>query len=145
MNKLEQTLLNCLMFAGEKSLPEEWTKENVWVRAVVLVHKMNGVDSYAVAQFNGKKESIIYDPGGSSRIREIKAIYPYMYLDKCYLPSNMKTREDIIAFLMEYYNWWDQKTRLEKMKKEDLWALLLSTGINNMIYDYEVNKKQEAQ
>lgn len=93
-----------LEYTGVTTLPRRWVEgksTRVWVTAILEVRKIDGTESYAVADnvYGG-------DPhykkafGTASAINTILGIYPLSYLEKDYIPQ-AKNADELRAFFAE--------------------------------------------
>ena len=103
-NYKEQTLMECLKWCGVPSLPEKDDKENIWIKAIALVAKSDGSESYCVLGKDANLENrIIKDFGATSIIRVIKEVYPYHFLSAVYMPEfKGKGKEERINWLAKH-------------------------------------------
>lgn len=99
------SLIECLKWCGVPSLPDEDDKENIWIKAIALVQKADGSESYvAIKKDEQLRDKIVKDFGSVSVIRVVKAIYPYSYLSGAYVPQfKTKKKEERIAYLQKIY------------------------------------------
>jgi predicted aldo/keto reductase-like oxidoreductase len=99
--KEQETLIDALSFYGLRDLPDEDTKEHLWIRALGKVQKADGTISYVGMSRNDKLEEVISkDFGSISVIRKIIAVYPFEFLDSSYLPKfKTKSKEERIKHL----------------------------------------------
>lgn len=97
----EESLIDVLSYCSVRELPKEDDKQNVWIKAIGKVAKIDGTTSYVslVKGLQGE-DKITRDFGTSSSIKKMLKVYPYLYLDSSYLP-NFKTqkKEERINFL----------------------------------------------
>ena len=122
-NIKDETLVDALSFCGVKELPEELKGKEVWVKAIALVTKRDGGQSYvAVERGTDGDKKIVRDFGSLSTVAKIEKMYPYMYLSETDVPKFAKdAKDDKIAWLME-----------RGYKKEDLEGLA-PKGIDKVV------------
>lgn len=103
-NIKELSLLDCLKWAGVPRLPEVDDKENIWIRAIALVQKADGSQSYVVMGRDDVLEhTYIKDFGNISLIREVLSIHPYDFLVEANMPMfKTKKREERIEWLKKF-------------------------------------------
>lgn len=97
----QETLQRALQLTGLSELPKPLTQSNnaTWIRAIVLVTKLGGIQSYCLADNNGfGLPAIKHDLGPSKCIVSIDAIYPYEKLDKRFTPD-LRSDKQIVEFL----------------------------------------------
>lgn len=99
------SLLECLKWCGVPSLPDEDDKENIWIKAIALVQKADGSESYvAIKKDEQLRDKIVKDFGSVSVIRVVKTIYPYSYLSGAYVPQfKTKKKEERISYLQKIH------------------------------------------
>ena len=98
----EQSLVDALSYCGLRNLPEEWDKENIYLKALALAMKVDGTKSYVLMQkdINGE-DRMIKDFGTSAVIHTISSVHPFMYLDQKWLPIfKGKTKEERVSWLV---------------------------------------------
>lgn len=90
-NIKERTLVEALSFCGVRELPEEFKGKEVWIKAIGLVSKVDGSQSYVYLE-RGKlgASNIKKDFGTLSPIVKIDKIYPYLYLSEDEVPKFSK-------------------------------------------------------
>ena len=87
-NIKERTLVEALSFCGVRELPEELKGKEVWIKAIGLVSKVDGSQSYVYLERGELGASNIKkDFGTLSPIVKIDKIYPYLYLSGSSYPS----------------------------------------------------------
>jgi hypothetical protein len=92
--------------AGLTAMPELLTKDKkiIWLKAIVLVKKINGITNYALADSDGGPDIYLKkDFGRPAAILEIAEIYPYEFFESRYLPKFYKD-SDIINYLIKNEN-----------------------------------------
>lgn len=99
--KEQETLIDALSFYGLTDLPEEDTKEHLWIKALGRVQKADGTISYVGMSRNEKLEEVVCkDFGTLGVIRKILNVHPFVYLDAAYLPKfKTKSKEERIKYL----------------------------------------------
>lgn len=134
-NWLEQSLIECLKWAKIPSLPEEDDNENIWIKAIALVEKKDGTESYvAVTKDDNLENKIVKDFGSVSIVHSIKAYYPYLYLSAAFVPE-FKTRkkEERIAYLSKCYRDMD----FSGMSLKELDKLIIQRAIKQQREQYD--------
>lgn len=87
-NIKDKSLLDALTYCSLRELPEEDTKEYQWLKAIALVQKRDGSQSYVLMEKDkDNKERIVKDFGHISSILKVLNIYPYSFLTANYLPK----------------------------------------------------------
>ena len=90
-NIKERTLVEALSFCGVRELPEEFKGKEVWIKAIGLVSKVDGGQSYVYLERGELGASNIKkDFGTLSPIVKIDKIYPYLYLSEDEVPKFSK-------------------------------------------------------
>ena len=90
-NIKERTLVEALSFCGVRELPEELKGKEVWMKAIGLVSKVDGSQSYVYLERGELGASNIKkDFGTLSPIVKIDKIYPYLYLSEDEVPKFSK-------------------------------------------------------
>ena len=90
-NIKERTLVEALSFCGVRELPEELKGKEVWIKAIGLVSKVDGSQSYVYLERGELGASNIKKNFGTlSRIVKIDKIYPYLYLSEYEVPKFSK-------------------------------------------------------
>ena len=90
-NIKERTLVEALSFCGVRELPEEFKGKEVWIKAIGLVSKVDGSQSYVYLERGELGASNIKkDFGTLSPIVKIDKIYPYLYLSEDEVPKFSK-------------------------------------------------------
>lgn len=116
-----ESLVSALSWAGLSELPPKDTKENVYVRALALVAKSDGSESYvALKKGENGDDKIVKDFGSIFPIAKVKEVYPYNYLDSRFVPEKtLESKEDMVNWL----NFNDKKQEgldYSKMSKKEL-------------------------
>ena len=90
-NIKDETLVEALSFCGVRELPEEHKGKTVWIKAIGLVSKVDGSQSYVYLE-RGElgASSVKKDFGTLSPIAKIDKIYPYLYLSEDEVPKFSK-------------------------------------------------------
>lgn len=97
----EQSLVDALSYCGLRTLPEEWDKENIYLKALALAMKVDGTKSYVLMQkdINGE-DRMVKDFGTSAVIHTISSVHPFMYLDQKWMPIfKGKTKDERVEWL----------------------------------------------
>ena len=90
-NIKERTLVEAISFCGVRELPEEFKGKEVWIKAIGLVSKVDGSQSYVYLERGELGASNIKkDFGTLSPIVKIDKIYPYLYLSEDEVPKFSK-------------------------------------------------------
>ena len=90
-NIKDETLVEALSFCGVRELPEELKGKEVWIKAIGLVSKVDGSQSYVYLERGELGASNIKkDFGTLSPIVKIDKIYPYLYLSEDEVPKFSK-------------------------------------------------------
>lgn len=89
MEKLKkESLIKALSFCGLREVPEEWDKENVYLRALALVSKTDGSESYVLVEKDEHgNDRMVKDFGTVCAIHETVSIHPFFFLDARWLPE----------------------------------------------------------
>lgn len=99
----EKSLVDALSYCDLRSLPQEDTKEYVWLKAIGLVVKSDGSQNYAyvIKDVNGKPK-IKKDFGSIASIVRYEKFYPFALLDEKYMPSfKTRAKEERIEWLVK--------------------------------------------
>jgi hypothetical protein len=130
----EKSLIECLKWCQVPALPDVDDKENIWIKAIALVKKGDGTESYvAMTKDKDLKNKMIKDFGTVSMIHEVVEVYPYSYLSAAYMPE-FKTRkkEERINYLLAY----DKKLEdLEELSLKELDKMVVNVAIKNQIFN----------
>lgn len=88
MTTLEISLKLALAATRLTSLPSPLTtdEKRLWLRAIGLVKKIDGSQSYALYEYDGTDVKLKRDFGTMAIVSEIVAMYPFEYLDQKYMP-----------------------------------------------------------
>lgn len=90
-NIKDETLVEALSFCGVRELPEELKGKEVWIKAIGLVLKVDGSQSYVYLERGELGASCVKkDFGTLSPIAKIEKIYPYLYLSEDEVPKFSK-------------------------------------------------------
>lgn len=89
MEKLKkESLIKALSFCGLRDVPEEWDKENVYLRALALVSKTDGSQGYILVEKDEYgNDRVVKDFGAVCAIHEIVSVHPFFFLDARWLPE----------------------------------------------------------
>lgn len=121
-NIKEESKMKALVYCGLRELPEVEDKEHFWLRALALVTKLDGSQSYVYVEkdLNTLEPNIIKDFGTISMIHEVVEYYPYSYLKERYMPSfKTQKKDERIAYLTAYDKGADfSKLTLKELDKE---------------------------
>lgn len=93
--------MDALSYCDLRHLPQEDTKEFVWLKALALVSKSDGTKSYVLLVKDLRGEAkVVKDFGNISVIKTIETIYPFALLDERYMPTfTTKTKDERIEWL----------------------------------------------
>lgn len=103
----EKSLLSALSYFLLRELPDKDSGDNIWIKALALVKKMDGSKSYVYVCKDTKtlENRIVKDFGTSSAIFEVIEYYPFSYLKSGYVPKfKTQKKEDRIKYLEKYNN-----------------------------------------
>lgn len=100
----QKSLIQALSYCSVRDLPEEDNGENVWVKAIGLVSKIDGTKSYvAIERGVDGGNKIVKDFGHIASIVKVENVYPYLYLESGNIPKfKTNSREDRIAWLRNH-------------------------------------------
>jgi hypothetical protein len=129
-----ESLIKALSHFLLKDLPDVDTGENIWVKALALVRKCDGSESYVyvVKDIETLQNKIAKDFGGVARISEIIEFYPFSYLKSGYVPTfNGKKKEDRVKYLMTY----DNRKDYSSMTLKELDREIIRVGIEKQLND----------
>jgi hypothetical protein len=123
-NIKEKSLIDALSFCALRDLPAEDSDEYVWLRAIALVAKSDGLQSYVLVEKNEDDNlKVIKDFGNVTAIRKVLAVYPYLFLDSHYIPVfKTKTKEERLAWLQRGGV---DTAQLEELSVKDLNKLII--------------------
>lgn len=95
----ELSLQKALQSTGLRSLPPKVQPKDIWIKAIALVRKANGVESYCLVESDGADGVVLKkDFGQIVCIAEYLEIYPFEVLDKKRTPD-LRSNDAIIKFL----------------------------------------------
>lgn len=98
------TLQKELQATGLRDLPEEWTPESgdIWINAIILCTKSNGLQEYVFAINDGNNRPIIKrDSGTPAAIKTYNKYYPVDKLEKRFVPA-LRSLAAQKEFLIKY-------------------------------------------
>lgn len=104
-NIKEDSKLKALTYCGLRELPDVEDKEHFWLRAIALVKKIDGSESYVYVEKDLKtlKPKMIKDFGNIAIIYEFVEYYPYSYLKSQFMPTfKTQKKDERIAYLTAY-------------------------------------------
>lgn len=133
-----ESLISALSYFMLRELPEKDNGENVWIKALALVKKKDGSESYVymVKDANNLENVIAKDFGSSSAIFEIVECYPFSFLKSSYVPTfKTQKKEDRIKYLSRY----DKNKDYSEMTLKELDKEVLRVGIEKQLKE-ESNK-----
>lgn len=130
----EQSLIECLKWCDVARLPEVDDKKNIWIKAIALVQKADGSESYvAMTKDKDLKNKLVKDFGSVSLVQNIKEIYPYSYLSAAFMPG-FKTRkkEERINYLLAH----DKSLQgLDELSLKELDKMVVYIAIKKQIFN----------
>ena len=96
----KNSLDEVLSYTKCTELPKPLRKNDVFVRAIALVRKLNNHESYCIVDNDGTGKPVVKKTFGSiSVIKEVKEIYPLSLLEASVVPDFRK-KQDVIDFLV---------------------------------------------
>lgn len=128
----DKTLIEALSYCDLNVVPEEDTKEYIWIKALALVKKADGSSNYAVCERD--KESnpkIVKDFGSVAAIVKIEKFFPFMLLDKQYIPvfNGRNANDNRIKWLRSR----GEKGELESLQPKELELKVIKYAINDAL------------
>lgn len=95
------TLQKELQSAGLRDLPNEWTPESgeIWITAIILCTKSNGLQEYVFAVNDGNNKPIIKrDSGTPAAIKTFDRYFPVDKLEKKFVPElrSLKAQKEFL-------------------------------------------------
>ena len=134
----KDSLISALSYFLLRELPEKDNGENVWIKALALVKKKDGTESYVyvVKDAETLENVIAKDFGTSSAIFEIVEYYPFSFLKSSYVPTfkNQK-KEDRIKYLTRY----NKNKNYSEMTLKELDKEIVRVGVEKQLIE-ESNK-----
>lgn len=135
MEKLnKESLVRALSFCGLREVPEEWDKENVYLRALALVSKSDGSESYVLVAKDGRgNDKVVKDFGNVCAINATISVHPFFFLDTRWLPefkpkgkgkANADGKAERIAWLERNGVVMNEKTDIKTLDKEILYVAM---------------------
>lgn len=135
MEKLKkESLVKAMSFCGLREVPEEWDMENIYLRALALVSKTDGSESYVLVEKDERGEDrMVKDFGTISAIHETISIHPFFFLDTRWIPefkakgkgkANADGKAERIAWLERNNVIVDAKTDIKTLDKEILYIAM---------------------
>ena len=109
-------------------LPKKFSKDSgmFWLKAIVLVKRMNGIESYVLAeQRSDGYISYVHDFGPLSPIVSLISVHPYMYLEERFINLGANASPELL--LMEFP---DKSGIILYGEEEDMRQLRLQYSIN---------------
>lgn len=120
-----------MSYCGVRGLPEEWDKENVYLRALALVKKSDGTESYVLLQKGDDgKDKIVKDFGTVSMITETISVHPFHFLDAKWVPYFKTRSKDERLGWLERHN---VEGDFSSLSVKELDKLVLNTAMQNAI------------
>lgn len=123
-----------------RDLPKQYREGNgvFWIKAIVLVRKRNGTQSYALAERRGDLHiSVTQDFGLMSPIAGIVSIHPYIYLDADRF-LNFGSEEQRINALIRHYGT-ERAEEIKSATKEKLDIMAIDMAIRNQLENKEAD------
>lgn len=113
MEKLnKESLVKALSFCGLREVPEEWDKENIYLRALALVSKIDGSESYVLVEKDAHgNDRMIKDFGTVCAINAVISVHPFFFLESRWIPefktkgkgkANSDGKEERISWIMRH-------------------------------------------
>lgn len=133
----KESLIKALSFCSLRDVPQEWDKENVYLRALGFVEKTDGSKSYVLLEKDETGEdAIVKDFGTISAIHKIVSIHPFFFLDAKWLPmfkgkgkAGGDTKEKKIEWL-EKFGFYEN---ISDLSVKQLDRLILNVAIKNAL------------
>lgn len=128
----DKTLIEALSYCDLNVVPEEDTKEYIWIKALARVKKADGSSNYAVCERDkDANPKIVKDFGSVAAIVKIDKFYPFMLLDKQYIPvfTGRYATENRIKWLRNR----GEKGELESMQPKELELKVIKYAINDAL------------
>lgn len=129
-----ESLIKALSHFLLKDLPSVDDGENIWIKALALVRKCDGSESYVyvVKDSVTLQNRIAKDFGGVAQISEIIEFYPFSFLKSGYVPTfNGKKKEERVKYLMTY----DNRKDYSEMTLKELDREIIRVGIEKQLND----------
>jgi len=128
----KKTLNDALEYACFPSPPDLNDESRIWIKAIVLIKKINNISNYGIAKRDEYgKIRIIKDFGPSVKIIGIEDLRPYCYLKPKYI-GEFKNKTDIINYLVS--NNPDLSIdKLSLMKGSDLKRMVINNAIEQQL------------
>ena len=127
----QQSLISAMSYCGVRDLPKEWDKENVYLRALALVRKNDGTESYALLQKGADgKDAIIKDFGTVSLISEIISVHPFYFLDSKWMPFfKTRSKDERLTWLSRH----NVEGDFSSLTVKELDKVVLNTAMQNAL------------
>lgn len=90
----EQSLNEALNYARLHKLPDEWNGTDHFVKAIALVSRSSGQQSYVIVRMDGEGKQLVVKDFGMDAIRRIDKVYPYLFVDSQYMPRFSSGHEE---------------------------------------------------
>ena len=151
------SLEEALVEANLARLPRQYENgtKGIWAMAVVRIQKVNTRINYAIAINNGHNGvTIIKDFGEPAKVKEVLAIYPYIFVPEKDIPD-LRNKSDIISFLsLQGYdehevsfllstkdaNGTDKTDEVKKADRETVKGWVISSSIKKTVEDEKLRK-----
>jgi hypothetical protein len=134
-NIKQDSLIAAMQYLGLRQLPEVEDKNNIWVKALALVRKADGSESYVyVTKDINIKNKCIADFGNISAIKEYVEFYPISHLQQNVLPKfKTKGKDERIKHLVAFCNAKESDLSSKSVKELDYMVLChaIKTQIEN--------------
>ena len=127
----ENSMVDALSYCSLKELPPEWDNENVYLKALALVKKVDGSESYVLIQKNRMGEDVIVkDFGSSAVVCEKKGIYPFIYMEAKWIPI-LRNKEEKVSWLVKFG---EKEEEVSTLPSKKLDKLVLNVAMRNAIF-----------
>lgn len=120
-NIKQESLIEALKHIGLRELPDVEQGDRLWVKALALVKKADGSESYAcVVKDKNMQNKCVADFGSISAIKEFVEYYPVSYLQQSYIPT-FKTngKEERIKHLCTFFGYTNDELKKKSVKELD--------------------------
>ena len=128
---LRKTLMRCLTDTGLRTLPEAWDGKTPFIRAVAKVLKCDGSENYVLVKRSEGEYRVVRDYGYISAIHSVEEYYPYEYLEKSFIPKEVKFEKKetkIAAILKDRAD--HTREELDGKTVEQLNEILIDIGVD---------------
>jgi hypothetical protein len=127
----EKSLIEALAFCSLKDLPKETKNDFVWIKALALVAKSDGSQSYVyLIKDEDGKPKVKKDFGHIAVIKEYISIHPFMLLNEKFMPTfKGNSKEERIEWLTKF----GCKEPLEGLTVKELNKKVLNMAMQNAL------------